>query len=133
MMKRRSFNKTVAGVPLAAVFGNKVMAAVAAASNEIAEELFEGGSPEVMTLANRVMRECVLRNIMKPQGTQFKPHLQNHWIIPGGPDSHYKGHWTWDTQFVTDLLGLVPDHPPFPRPPVRPNGCSRGLPSEANS
>ena len=23
--------------------------------------------------------------------------------------------------------------PPFPRPPIRPNGCSRGLPSEANS
>ena len=23
--------------------------------------------------------------------------------------------------------------PPFPRPPVRPDGCSRGLPSEENS
>jgi primosomal protein N' (replication factor Y) len=25
------------------------------------------------------------------------------------------------------------DQPPFPRPPVRPNGCFRGLPPKANS
>lgn len=78
-------------------------------SGQVAAELFEGGSPEIMAFADRVMRKCVLRNIMKPQAAEFGPHLQNHWIIPGGPDSHYKGQWTWDTQFVTDLLGLVPD------------------------
>jgi len=26
-----------------------------------------------------------------------------------------------------------PRKPPFPRPPVRPHGCSRGLPPKANS
>ena len=25
------------------------------------------------------------------------------------------------------------DQPPFPRPPIRPNDCSRGLPPKANS
>jgi len=31
---------------------------------------------------------------------------------------------------VSDLVGL---QPPFPRPPVRPNGSFRGLPQKANS
>jgi len=108
-MQRRNFIKSVAGVSLTSVLGQETMASLTSKPNDIANALFEGGSPEVMALANTVMRECVLRNIMKPQGAEFKPHLQNHWIIPGGPDSHYRGHWTWDTQFVTDLLGLVPD------------------------
>ena len=57
IMKGRSFTKTMAGVPLAAMFGNRLMASVAAASNGIAEELFEGGSPEITALADRVMRQ----------------------------------------------------------------------------
>ena len=35
--------------------------------------------------------------------------------------------------FETALTALWTHQPPFPRPPVRPNGCSMGLPSEANS
>ncbi len=31
------------------------------------------------------------------------------------------------------LTGGLPNQPPFPRPPVRPNGCFRGLPPKANS
>ena len=101
--------KAVAGVSLTSMIDPKAMASLTAKANDIANALFEGGRPEVMALVETVMRECVLRNIMNPQGAEFKPHLQNHWIIPGGPDSHYRGQWTWDTQFVTDLLGLVPD------------------------
>jgi len=35
-----------------------------------------------------------------------------------------------DEKALYDLLG---NQPPFPRPPVRPHGCSRGLPPKANS
>jgi arginine decarboxylase len=30
-------------------------------------------------------------------------------------------------------IGVLPNQPPFPRPPFRPNGCFRRLPPKANS
>ncbi len=33
----------------------------------------------------------------------------------------------------TPIVSNRIDQPPFPRPPVRPNGCFRGLPPKANS
>jgi len=104
-MKRREFIKTAGGVALAGMFGRRADASV----TQLADTLFEAGSPEVLALAERVMESCVLDNIMKPQAEQWQPFLQNHWIIPGPPDGVYNGQWMWDTQFVTDLLSIVPD------------------------
>ena len=36
--------------------------------------------------------------------------------------------WTFEKGMETDRMG----QPPFPRPPVRPNGSFRGLPQKAN-
>jgi hypothetical protein len=30
-------------------------------------------------------------------------------------------------------IGVLPNQPPFPRPPFRPNGCFRRLPPKVNS
>ncbi|MBD3266661.1 hypothetical protein GF373_08325, partial [bacterium] len=103
-MKRREFIKTAGGSTLAGLVGKRAGIAV----THLADELFEAGSPDVLSLAERVLKFCVLDNIMKPQAEKWQPFLQHHWIIPGPPDGFYNGQWMWDTQFVTDLLSFVP-------------------------
>jgi len=64
------------------------------------DDLFEANSPEVLTLAKRVMHRCVLDKIRSPQ-----PPIKRTWVAPGGP--HYLGQWIWDTMFVLDHLCLL--------------------------
>jgi len=99
-MRRRTFLKTMGGISLAGLLGEAAGAAQAAALDIGA--LFEAASPEVQALATRVMDKCVLEKIMPPT-----PPLKHRWIVPGGP--HYRGQWMWDTQFVVDLLSILPD------------------------
>ena len=89
-MKRREFIKSAAGVTLAGILG-RYGDLSAYETSSLQESLFEdASSPEVLTLAERVTERCVLRMIMKPQDAQYAPCLQNHWIIPGGPDNCIK-------------------------------------------
>jgi putative isomerase len=99
-MKRREFLETAGGVALAGTLGDYVGAFEPGPLD--VGSLFEAGSPEVLSLAERVMEKCVLEKIMPPT-----PPLKNTWIVPGGP--YYKGQWIWDTMFVVDLLSILPD------------------------
>jgi len=98
-VKRREFLKTAGAVPLASALGDFVGACEPAPLD--VGSLFEADSPEVLALAERVMRKCVLEKIMPPT-----PPLKHTWIVPGGP--YYKGQWIWDTMFVVDLLAILP-------------------------
>jgi len=64
--------------------------------------IFEANSPEVLAFAKRVMEQCALEKLRKPA-----PPLERTWIAAGGP--HYVGQWVWDTQFVVDLISILPD------------------------
>ena len=99
-MKRRRFLETLGGISLAGAFGDSAGASEGAVLNM--GSLFEATRPEVLALAKRVMEKCVLEKIMPPT-----PPLKNTWVVPGGP--YYKGQWIWDTMFVVDLLGILPD------------------------
>ena len=99
-MKRREFLETAGGVALAGALRDYVGAFEPGPLD--VGSLFEAGSPEVLSLAERVMEKCVLEKIMPPT-----PPLKNTWIVPGGP--YYKGQWIWDTMFVVDLLSILPD------------------------
>lgn len=99
-MKRREFLETAGGVALAGALRDYVGAFEPGPLD--VGSLFEAGSPEVLSLADRVMEKCVLEKIMPPT-----PPLKNTWIVPGGP--YYKGQWIWDTMFVVDLLSILPD------------------------
>jgi len=99
-VKRRDFLKTTGGLALAGAFGDFARAGETRPPSAAA--LFEAGSPEVLALAERVMRKCVLEKIRPPT-----PPLEHSWIVPGGP--YYKGQWMWDTMFVVDLLAVLPE------------------------
>ncbi len=64
--------------------------------------IFEASSPEVLAFAKRVMEQCALEKLRKPA-----PPLERTWVAAGGP--HYVGQWVWDTQFVVDLISILPD------------------------
>jgi len=98
-VKRRGVLKTVGGAWLASALGGVACASEPEPAD--VRSLFEANSPDVLTLAERVMEKCVLAKIMPPT-----PPLKHTWIVPGGP--YYKGQWIWDTMFVVDLLSLLP-------------------------
>lgn len=64
--------------------------------------IFEANSPEVLAFAKHVMEQCALEKLRKPT-----PPLERTWVAAGGP--HYVGQWVWDTQFVVDLISILPD------------------------
>jgi hypothetical protein len=47
----------------------------------------------------------------------------------GGGEIHLQNNIT----LAANISFTTSGQPPFPRPPVRPNGCFRGLPPKANS
>jgi hypothetical protein len=61
-----------------------------------------GASPEAWRLAVEGFRDCVLGKVYAPEG----PTLKHRWLSPGGC---YRGQWMWDTQFVADLLAILPE------------------------
>ena len=63
--------------------------------------LFQWKDPEVIRLAETVFEKCILGKIFPPEAP-----LERRWIAPGGG---YRGQWIWDTMFVVDLLGILPD------------------------
>ena len=95
-MKRRRFLTTTAAWSALGMSPRSGMA-----SEPDLGALFQTDSPELLTLAKRVMEKCVLEKVMEPT-----PPLERKWVVPGGP--HYRGQWIWDTMFVVDLLALLP-------------------------
>ena len=52
--------------------------------------------------ASRVYQQCVLGKVRPPE-----PPLKHRWLVPGG--SQYNAQWIWDTNYVVDLLSILPD------------------------
>jgi putative isomerase len=66
------------------------------------QALFESNDPELLRLAEEVMRRCVMGKIRPPEGT-----LKRRWMQAGTGDAFY-GQWVWDTMFELDLLACLP-------------------------
>lgn len=104
-MKRRDFIRSMAGslAGTAVGFGPSTSRAGAVGPRPAdMREYFESDSPEVLALAQRVFDLCILDKLRAPVDP-----LQHTWVQPGGP--YYMGQWIWDTMFVVDLLGILPD------------------------
>lgn len=107
-MNRRRFLQTTLAASLAGLVWPPLRAAAIPTPPSIPvpnldiELIFEANSREVLSLAKRVMEQCVLDKLRLPT-----PPLEREWVAPGGP--HYVGQWIWDTMFVVDLLSILPE------------------------
>jgi putative isomerase len=100
-MKRRDFLKVAAGgVAFPRFLGDPADASEPKTAD--LRGLFESDDAQVLALAQRVFDKCILDKLQPP----VEP-LQHTWVRPGGP--YYVGQWIWDTMFVVDLLGILPD------------------------
>lgn len=100
-VRRRGFLKTAGGAAFSMTAAAWFADADGTAASDI-ETVFESDTPEVLALARRVFNKCVLEKLRPP----VEPLLHT-WVHPGGP--YYLGQWIWDTMFVVDLLGILPD------------------------
>ena len=110
-MDRRDFLQAVVGAAIGGVTLTDVapsLAWTALPKRPDVREFFESDAPEVLALAQRVFDKCILDKLQPPT-----PPLEHTWVRPGGP--YYLGQWIWDTMFVIDLLGILPDAPPVIR------------------
>lgn len=110
-MDRREFLQAVGGAAIGGLALTDLaprLAWAAMPKRPDVREFFLSDSPEVLTLAQRVFDKCILDKLRSPT-----PPFEHTWVQPGGP--YYLGQWIWDTMFVIDLLGILPDAQPVIR------------------
>ena len=63
--------------------------------------LFRCDDPDMWRLTVDAYQQCILGGLRPAE-----PPLNHTWLAPGG---QFVGQWLWDTMFVVELLGILPD------------------------